>query len=367
MIGGSIMNDQDYMKLALQLAESTRGQTSPNPMVGSVVVKDGAIVGVGAHLKAGEGHAEVQALKMAGDKAHGGTIYVTLEPCSHYGKTPPCADLIIKHGLKRVVVATGDPNPAVAGRGIDKLKKAGLEVAFGVCQTEADALNEVFFHYMKHVTPFVTLKSATTLDGKTATVTGKSQWITGPAAREDVHRYRHTHDAILVGIGTVLADDPSLTTRLPNGGTNPIRIVLDRTLRTPIKAKLIQDQEAPTWILTTEQASIEKQKALEDYGIEVIRLKDDSIKTVLQVLGAKGVTSLFVEGGAEVNGSFLKERAINQVIMYLAPKVFGGHSAPTAIGGKGFSEVDEALELDVINVTTVGEDIKVIAKVKEGN
>lgn len=359
------MNDQDYMKLALQLAESTRGQTSPNPMVGSVVVKDGAIVGVGAHLKAGEGHAEVQALKMAGEKARGGTIYVTLEPCSHFGKTPPCADLIIEQGLKRVVVATGDPNPAVAGRGLDKLRQAGLEVVFGVCQEEADALNEVFFHYMKHVTPFVTLKSATTLDGKTATTTGKSKWITGPAAREDTHRYRHTHDAILVGIGTVLADNPSLTTRLPKGGKNPIRVVLDRTLRTPLDTKLVTDQEAPTWILTTEQASKEKQEALEQFGVEVVRLPDDSIQTALQVLGSKGVTSLIVEGGAEVNGSFLKARAINQIIMYMAPKLFGGNGAPTAIGGEGFTEVDEALQLDIIEVTTIGGDIKVVAKVKE--
>ncbi|TWI54664.1 bifunctional diaminohydroxyphosphoribosylaminopyrimidine deaminase/5-amino-6-(5-phosphoribosylamino)uracil reductase RibD [Halalkalibacter nanhaiisediminis] len=360
------MNDQDYMKLALQLAESTRGQTSPNPMVGSVVVKDGAIVGVGAHLKAGEGHAEVQALKMAGEKARGGTIYVTLEPCSHYGKTPPCADLIIEQGLKRVVVATGDPNPAVAGRGLDKLRQAGLEVVFGICQEEADALNEVFFHYMKNATPFVTLKSATTLDGKTATTTGKSKWITSPAAREDTHRYRHTHDAILVGIGTVLADNPSLTTRLPNGGKNPIRVVLDRTLRTPLDTKLVTDQEAPTWILTTEQASKEKQEALEQFGVEVVRLPDDSIQTVLQVLGSKGVTSLFVEGGAEVNGSFLKARAINQIIMYMAPKLFGGNGALTAIGGEGFLEVDEALQLDIIEVTTIGADIKVVAKVKEG-
>jgi diaminohydroxyphosphoribosylaminopyrimidine deaminase/5-amino-6-(5-phosphoribosylamino)uracil reductase len=358
------MNDFDYMKLALELAESTRGQTSPNPMVGSVVVKDGAIIGVGAHLKAGEGHAEVQALKMAGEKAKGGTIYVTLEPCSHYGKTPPCADLIIEKGLKRVVIATTDPNPAVAGRGIEKLKKAGIEVVLGVRQDEADVLNEVFFHFIKTAKPFVTLKSATTLDGKTATVTGKSKWITGAEAREDVHRYRHTHDAILVGSGTVLADNPSLTTRLANGGKNPIRIVLDRRLRTPIDANLIQDQAAPTWILTTHQASEEKRAELEKYGVEVIQLPEDSIESVLHILGSKGVTSLFVEGGAEVNGSFLKAKAVNQVITYLAPKIFGGHAAPTAIGGAGIAEVGEALELEVAELTTIGNDIKIVSRVK---
>ncbi|MFC0559779.1 bifunctional diaminohydroxyphosphoribosylaminopyrimidine deaminase/5-amino-6-(5-phosphoribosylamino)uracil reductase RibD [Halalkalibacter alkalisediminis] len=358
------MNDVDYMKLALQLAESTRGQTTPNPMVGSVVVKDGAIVGMGAHLKAGEGHAEVQALNMAGDKAAGGTIYVTLEPCSHYGKTPPCADLIIEKGLKKVVIATTDPNPAVAGRGIEKLRKAGLDVVIGIEKPKADALNEVFFHFIQHVKPFVTLKSATTLDGKTATVTRKSKWITGPEAREDVHRYRHTHDAILVGIGTVLADDPSLTTRLANGGRNPIRVVLDRRLRTPISAKLVQDQEAPTWILTVADPSLKKREELEKFGVEIVQLSDDSIESILQVLGTKGVTSLFVEGGAEVNGSFLKAKAVNQVITYLAPKLFGGHASPTAIGGEGIDEVEEALELDIAEVTKIGKDIKVVARVK---
>ncbi|WP_332631560.1 bifunctional diaminohydroxyphosphoribosylaminopyrimidine deaminase/5-amino-6-(5-phosphoribosylamino)uracil reductase RibD [Halalkalibacter flavus] len=358
------MNDVYYMKLALDLAKSTKGQTSPNPMVGSVVVNDGAIVGVGAHLKAGEGHAEVQALAMAGEKAVGSTIYVTLEPCSHYGKTPPCADLIIEKGCKRVVVATKDSNPEVSGQGIAKLKEAGLEVEFGICQEEANELNEVFFHFMKNQIPYVTLKSATTLDGKTATVTRKSKWITGSDAREDVHRYRHEHDAILVGIGTVLADNPSLTTRLPNGGKNPIRVVLDRSLRIPIETKLVQDQEAPTWILTTEQASKAKQLELEQLGVNVFRLQDDSVESVLALLGTKGITSLFVEGGAEVNGSFLKARAVNQVITYLAPKLFGGKEAPTAIGGVGFHEVEEALELEIKEVTTIGTDIKIVSRVK---
>ncbi|KHF38855.1 bifunctional diaminohydroxyphosphoribosylaminopyrimidine deaminase/5-amino-6-(5-phosphoribosylamino)uracil reductase RibD [Halalkalibacter okhensis] len=358
------MNDVYYMNLALDLARSTKGQTSPNPMVGSVVVKEGAIVGVGAHLKAGEGHAEVQALTMAGEKAKGATIYVTLEPCSHFGRTPPCADLIIEKGCKRVVVATKDSNPEVSGRGIAKLKEAGLEVEVGVCQEEANELNEVFFHFMKNQVPYVTLKSATTFDGKTATVAGKSKWITGPDAREDVHRSRHQHDAILVGINTVLADNPSLTTRLPNGGKNPIRIVLDRSLRIPTDTKLVQDQEAPTWVLTTEQASIKKQLELEQLGVSVFRLEDDSIEAALALLGTKGVTSLYVEGGAEVNGSFLKARAVNQMIMYLAPKLFGGKEAQTAIGGAGFHEVEEALELEVKEVTTIGTDIKIVSRVK---
>ncbi|MCM3763271.1 bifunctional diaminohydroxyphosphoribosylaminopyrimidine deaminase/5-amino-6-(5-phosphoribosylamino)uracil reductase RibD [Alkalihalobacillus oceani] len=359
------MNDHDYMKLALELAESTAGQTAPNPVVGSVVVKDGAIVGFGAHLKAGEAHAEVHALTMAGEKARGATIYVTLEPCSHYGKTPPCADLIVKSGIKRAVIATGDPNPEVAGRGLEKLRNAGIEVEFGVCQQEANELNRVFFHFMKHQRPYVTLKTATTLDGKTATVAGKSKWITSAEARADAHYYRHTHDAILVGVNTVLADDPSLTTRLENGGKNPIRIVLDRQLRTPLEAKIVQDQLAPTWLITTEQASVQKEAELTQFGVNVIRLKELTIRELLVLLGRKGVTSLFVEGGAEVNGSFLIEKAVDQMIVYMAPKVFGGSTAPSAIGGPGIAEVADAHELNIIEVATVGPDIKIRA-VKEG-
>ncbi|WP_088102302.1 bifunctional diaminohydroxyphosphoribosylaminopyrimidine deaminase/5-amino-6-(5-phosphoribosylamino)uracil reductase RibD [Halalkalibacter urbisdiaboli] len=359
------MKDEDYMRLALQLAEGTRGQTSPNPMVGSVVVKDGQIVGMGAHLKAGEGHAEVQALKMAGDKAYGATIYVTLEPCSHYGKTPPCADLIIERGLKRVVIAMVDPNPAVAGKGVEKLRKAGIKVKIGVCEQESRDLNQVFFHYIKTKKPFVTLKSATTLDGKTATVTGKSKWITGPPSREDVHHYRHTHDAILVGSGTVIADNPSLTTRLPNGGKNPVRVILDRQLRTPLDANIVTDGEAPTWIMTTKAASQEKEKLLQEKGVTIIRVDAFSISSVLEELGRRSITSVFVEGGAEVNGGFLQEKQVNQVITYIAPKLFGGAGAPSVIGGEGVSEVDEALKFVIQNVVKIGDDVKIVS-VREG-
>ncbi|MBP3950510.1 bifunctional diaminohydroxyphosphoribosylaminopyrimidine deaminase/5-amino-6-(5-phosphoribosylamino)uracil reductase RibD [Bacillus suaedae] len=360
------MNDIEYMSLALKLAESTRGQTSPNPMVGSVVVNNGAIVGMGAHLKAGEGHAEVHALTMAGDKAKGGTIYVTLEPCSHFGKTPPCADLIIEHGLKRVVIATVDSNPAVSGRGIEKLKKAGIEVVTGVCKKESDQLNEAFFHFIKNETPFVTLKSATTLDGKIATTSGQSKWITGEEARLDAHTYRHSHDAILVGIGTVLADNPSLTTRLPQGGINPVRVLLDRSLRIPITSKLVQDKEAPTWIFTTEQGSNEKKLELEELGMVIITLANFSIQSVLKELGKRGIMSVFVEGGAQISGSFLKEKAVNQVITYIAPKLFGGQAAPTAFGGEGVRKVEDALELEIVSVATIGKDIKIVSYPKEG-
>lgn len=359
------MRQEEYMKLALQLAKSTSGQTSPNPMVGSVVVKNGEIVGVGAHLKPGEAHAEVHALKMAGEKAKDATIYVTLEPCSHHGKTPPCADLIIEKGLKKVVIASVDPNPQVAGRGIQKLRNAGIEVEVGLLKDEADALNKFFFHYMNTKLPYVTLKTATTLDGKIATVTGKSKWITSEEARIDVHHYRHEHDAILVGVGTVLADNPSLTTRLKEGGLNPIRVILDSKLRTPIDANVVMDKEAPTWIFTTDEADDAKKQKLLDLGVRIFSLKRLQIKEILKVLGEEKIMSLFVEGGATVNGSFLKEKAVNQLITYFAPKLVGGQMAPTSFAGEGFHELHDALSLRIVSIEKIGPDVKIISEVKE--
>ncbi len=356
------MNDLTYMKLALQLAENTRGQTSPNPMVGAVVVNNGKVVGMGAHLKAGGGHAEVHALHMAGEAAIGATIYVTLEPCSHYGKTPPCADLIIEKGIKRVVIATLDSNPLVAGNGIKKLQKANIEVEVGVLETEAKQLNEVFFHYVDKKTPYVTLKTATSLDGKIATSTGESKWITGDLAREDVHKLRHQHDAILVGVGTVLEDDPSLTTRLKSGGKNPIRVILDHQLRTPVEAKVVTDKEAETWIVTTREAPLVKKEKLMNLGVKIIELAGDKIiiEDLLKCLGEKSITSLFVEGGSTVNDSFLRSKCINEVITYIAPKLIGGSGAPTSFSGIGFPNLGDALQLMIKEVTQLGQDIKIV-------
>ncbi|MFD1039993.1 bifunctional diaminohydroxyphosphoribosylaminopyrimidine deaminase/5-amino-6-(5-phosphoribosylamino)uracil reductase RibD [Virgibacillus byunsanensis] len=359
------MNDEEYMRFALQLASTVSGQTSPNPPVGSVVVKEGQVVGFGAHLKAGEAHAEVHALQMAGDNAKGATIYVTLEPCSHHGRTPPCADLIIEKGISRAVIAVTDPNKKVAGRGIEKLKSAGIEVELGVLEAEGETVNAVFFHYTKTKTPFVTVKSATTLDGKTATVTGESKWITGKAARQDVHSYRHTHDAILVGVNTVIADNPKLTTRLANGvGKNPLRIVLDTRLRTPIDANVVTDNEAKTWIFTGKQVTkeeIEPFKAKD--GVTVIQLDDEKINidNVLQILGSEGIMSLFVEGGAEINDAFLQQKKINQMIMYLAPMLLGGKTAPTSFTGVGFESLTESLSLKIKHMEMIDQDIKFIA------
>jgi diaminohydroxyphosphoribosylaminopyrimidine deaminase / 5-amino-6-(5-phosphoribosylamino)uracil reductase len=356
------VTDQDYMKLAIELARSATGQTSPNPIVGAVVVKNNQIIGMGAHLKAGEPHAEVHAIRMAGEKTKGATIYVTLEPCSHHGKTPPCADLIIASGIERVVVASTDSNPLVAGRGISKLREAGITVETGVLESEALELNEVFFHFIKTGLPYVTLKSASSLDGKTATVTGESKWITGEEARHDVHKLRHQHDAILVGVNTVIADDPSLTTRLPGGGKNPIRIILDSTLRTPLDARVVRDGEAPTWLITTSKAEKGKVAKMEALGVEVVVLAETlTIPETLKALAQRGITSLFVEGGAEIHGSFLKAGSFQQLISYMAPKLLGGKNAPSVFGGEGLVHIGDAVTLQIKDVSMVGEDIRVIA------
>ncbi|AXM89988.1 bifunctional diaminohydroxyphosphoribosylaminopyrimidine deaminase/5-amino-6-(5-phosphoribosylamino)uracil reductase [Anoxybacillus ayderensis] len=356
--------DERYMRLALQLAESARGQTSPNPLVGAVVVKHGEIVGFGAHLKAGEPHAEVHALRMAGEKAEGSTVYVTLEPCSHYGRTPPCADLLIEKKVKRVVVATTDPNPLVAGKGIEKLKRAGIDVTVGVLKEEADVLNEMFFHYISTNMPYVTLKYAMSLDGKIATKTGESKWITSEEARRDVHRERRMHDAIVVGVGTILADDPSLTVRFGHEGKQPIRVVLDTHLRTPLHANVVTDKMAPTWIVVGHHVTEEQMKPYEQAGVQMIRMNENKIDvpSLLLELGKRNVMSIFVEGGAQVHGSFLRSRSVQQVIAYIAPMLIGGNEAPSAIGGEGFGRMIDALRLQVKHVERIGPDIKIVAK-----
>jgi len=358
------MRDVDYMSVALQLAKGTMGQTSPNPAVGAVVVKDGAIVGMGAHLKAGEPHAEVHALRMAGDKAQGSTIYVTLEPCSHHGRTPPCAEAVIEAGVSRAVVATLDPNPQVAGRGIRRLQEAGIEVTTGVLEQEARKCNEVFFHYITTGLPFVTVKTASTLDGKVATETGHSRWISGAEAREEVHLLRHQYDGILVGVNTVINDDPSLTARLERETRHPVRIILDTTLRIPLTAKVVNDGLAPTWIYTTARAPKEKEEALVQRGVTVIRLPGNEkveIPQVLKSLGEKGITSLLVEGGGAINGAFLSAQAIQKVISYISLKLVGGAAAPTPFGGSGMVTMDEAVYLTDIEVERISEqDLRIV-------
>ncbi|MFX3623898.1 MAG: bifunctional diaminohydroxyphosphoribosylaminopyrimidine deaminase/5-amino-6-(5-phosphoribosylamino)uracil reductase RibD [Ectobacillus sp.] len=364
------MTDQEYMQLALQLAKAANGQTSPNPMVGAVVVKDGKVVGIGTHLQAGTAHAEVHALNMAGEHAHGSTVYVTLEPCSHYGKTPPCANLLIDKGVKRVVIAATDNNPLVAGKGIQRLRDAGITVETGLLEQEARALNTVFFHYIETRRPYVTLKTAMSLDGKIATSTGESKWITGEAAREDVHRYRHEHDAILVGVNTVITDNPRLTTRLPNGGKNPIRVILDTHLCTPRHANIVTDEMAPTWLITGSQVPKEKRQRYENGFVKVFPMDTEHIHIpdLLAFLGTKEISSLFVEGGQRVHASFLKEGCWNQLITYISPMLIGGHNAPSFFGGDGFSSLQDAPSLSIESMEQIGKDIKIVATPrKEGS
>lgn len=358
------MNDQDYMALAISLAKATTGQTAPNPHVGAVMVKDTQIVGIGAHLKAGEPHAEVHAIRMAGEKAKGATLYVTLEPCSHFGKTPPCSNLVIESGIKKVFVASTDPNPLVAGSGIRRMLDAGIKVEVGLMNEEAAELNKVFFHYINTGLPYVTLKTAISLDGKIATVTGESQWITSEESRKDVHQYRHTHDAILVGVNTIIKDNPSLTTRLETGGKNPIRVILDTTLRTPLESRVVNDHLAETIIVTGAEVGQNMVKKFTDSGIDILTLESSRIEVseMLKKLGERGISSVFVEGGAEVHGSFLKDKAFQQVITYIAPKLIGGKTAPASFGGEGIASLDDTVPLKIKDVSRIGQDIRVIAE-----
>lgn len=356
-------NDERYMQTALELAAQTKGQTSPNPLVGAVIVRDGEIVGFGAHLKAGGPHAEVQALRMAGEQAAGSTVYVTLEPCHHHGRTPPCTEALIEAGVRRVVIADAfDPNPEVSGKGVRKLEENDVEVVTGVLQERAKRMNEMFRYFIQHRRPFVTLKTASTLDGKIATHTGSSRWVTGEAAREEVHRLRHEHDGILVGVGTVIADDPQLTVRLPEGGNHPTRVVLDATLRVPEDARIVSDREAPTWIFTTDRMDVAKKHELERRGVRVISTGSGprvDIEQVLIHLGERDMVSLLVEGGRQINGAFLEAQAIQKIVSYIAPKVIGGQMSPTSFGGNGLENMTDAFRLDDVDVVMIGEDIKV--------
>lgn len=361
------MLKEEYMKIALELAESVNGQTSPNPPVGSVVVKNGRIIGMGAHLKAGERHAERIALDMAGSEAEGADVYVTLEPCAHYGKTPPCADYLIEKRVKRVFIAVLDPNPLVGGKGVKKLKNAGIEVETGIYSQKAEQLYKPFFHFIQTKTPFVTIKTAVTADGKIATYTHDSKWITSEQARQDVHLLRQKHDAILVGIQTVLHDNPLLTVRLPQGGKHPFRVILDTHLRIPLDANVVTNKDSETMVVCGCDASEKKEAELTNAGVTVIRQKSQSVSIpdLLQELGRRGIMTLLVEGGSEVNGSFLQEKAFQRLILYMAPKVIGGREAVPSFAGKGVEKIANSLPLTFEKVEMIGPDVKITASVNE--
>ena len=363
------MTDEQYMQRALKLAQLAEGDTSPNPMVGCVIVDaEGNIVGEGYHHKAGEPHAEVNALAEAKKLAQGATAYVTLEPCAHYGRTGPCCVALARAGIKKVVVACTDPNPKVAGQGIEYLRLQGIEVVTGVCEKEALRLNERFFTWITKQRPFITLKYAMTLDGKIATETGDSKWITGEEARTFAHRLRKQHDAVLVGIGTVLADDPELTTRLVRG-KNPVRVVLDSKLRISLMATIL-NPAAETIIFTGSDADVVKGEALAALpNVDVVRLPLAEgklpIAQVVQKLAERGITSLLVEGGSSVHGAFFDAGLADRVCAFIAPKLIGGAKALPPVGGEGADLVETGWQLEEVEIRQFGSDILVSGLVPE--
>lgn len=354
------IDDEYYMELALQMAERALGQTDINPVVGAVVVKDGAVVGLGAHLKRGTPHAEVHALDMAGTLAEGSTVYVTLEPCSHYGMTPPCAERLIREKVARVVVACEDPNPQVAGRGINMLREQGIHVDVGVLRERAVRLNRRFIKFISTGLPYVTIKTASTLDGKIASKTGDSKWISNEEARAIVHTMRHRHQGIMVGIGTVLADDPQLTTRLEVPGISPVRIVVDSMLRIPEESKVVNDGLAPTLLLTTARADGSKAEALNKKGIEVLFCGDGpevDLKAALGMLAKRGISSILVEGGGRLNGALLEQKLVDEIVMFIAPKLIGGEASSGSFVFSGYEKMREAVRLTEMEIEQLGDNV----------
>ncbi|MDQ0194515.1 bifunctional diaminohydroxyphosphoribosylaminopyrimidine deaminase/5-amino-6-(5-phosphoribosylamino)uracil reductase RibD [Paenibacillus wynnii] len=355
------MNDEFYMSLALDMAERAQGQTGINPVVGCVIVKNGAMIGLGTHLQRGSGHAEVHALNMAAGQAAGSTAYVTLEPCSHYGKTPPCSERLIAEGVIRVVIACEDPNPQVAGRGVQMLRDKGIEVEVGLLRERALRLNKKFVKYILTKQPFVTLKSASTLDGKLATKTGDSKWISNSAAREIVHTLRHRHQGIMVGVNTVIADNPSLTTRMDVPGINPVRIIIDSSLRIPLDAAVITDGLAPTIIVTTQAADTVCKNALVAAGVQVLICGEGprvDLKDAMLKLGELEIGSILLEGGGTLNGSMLESGLVDRVILFFAPKISGGGAeAPGTFIFPGVELMKDAITLQGVEVETLGDNV----------
>jgi diaminohydroxyphosphoribosylaminopyrimidine deaminase / 5-amino-6-(5-phosphoribosylamino)uracil reductase len=352
------------MRRALELAEKGRGRTSPNPMVGCVIVRDGQVVGEGYHAKAGEPHAEVNAIRAAGDAVKGATLYVTLEPCCFHGKTPPCVDLIIEHEPARVVVAMHDPNPRVAGQGIFQLRDAGIEVEAGILEAEAQRLNEVFVKYITERMPFVIAKVGMSLDGKIATRSGDSHWVTGEESRRLVHQIRNEVDAILVGSRTVMLDDPSLTTRLDTDKTkDPIRVIVDADDYLDTARRVFNiESTAPTWVAIPDDRMF-------NGGDEVLLVPRGpqglDLRVLMRELAAREVTSVLIEGGGTTHASAFAARVVDKVQFFVAPKIIGGHDAITAVEGEGAARMTDAVMLERMTARPIGEDMLIEAYVKD--
>ncbi|HUL28864.1 MAG TPA: bifunctional diaminohydroxyphosphoribosylaminopyrimidine deaminase/5-amino-6-(5-phosphoribosylamino)uracil reductase RibD [Thermodesulfobacteriota bacterium] len=363
------MDDKKWMKRALCLAEKGAGRTSPNPMVGAVLVKRGRVVGEGYHARAGGDHAEIVALHRARENARGAVLYLNLEPCTHYGRTPPCVPRVIEAGVSRVVIGMEDPNPLVNGKGVEALKKSGIHVQVGVLGKECRRLNEAFSKYILKKEPFVVLKVAATLDGKIATRDGDSKWISGEASRRFVHKLRDRADGVLVGIGTVLKDDPLLTARI-KGGRNPYRIVLDSRLMIPEGARVFGTSPSEVILATTRAAPRDKVERLEKRGVHVLTLDTQEgrvdLRSCLRKLAEIGVMSLLVEGGGRVNGSFLNEGLIDRFLLFLSPRLIGDPQAPGVFDGRRVSNLDEAVSVREIKTRRIGEDIVVESYLERG-
>lgn len=360
------MTGQDYMKRALELAKKGAGHTSPNPMVGCVVVKDGRIVTEGYHERYGEFHAERNALTRCEEDLTGAEMYVTLEPCCHQGNTPPCTDIIIERGIGKVYVGSMDPNPKVAGKGVKILQEHGIEVETGVLEKECLALNEIFFHYITTGIPYVAMKYAMTLDGKIASCTGDSKWVTGEKARHHVHELRKQYSAILAGIGTVLADDPMLNCRIEEG-VDPVRVVCDSTLRIPLSSQLVKTAGDIPVIVAYAKENPEKEKALLQAGVELISAGRDGrvdLAVLMRELGKRKIDSVLVEGGGAIHGSLLKSGLVQKIYCYLAPKLIGGREASSPVEGDGFSRMKDALPVTEIEILSLGEDICISGRVE---
>ena len=374
------MNHEQYMRRALELARRGEGHVSPNPMVGCVVVKDGRIISEGYHEKVGEYHAERNALLRCEEDPAGADLYVTLEPCCHYGRTPPCTEIIIEKGIGRVFVAAMDVNPLVAGKGVQTLRDAGIEVVTGILEQEAMDLNEVFYHFFETHRPFVAMKYAMTLDGKIACYTGDSQWITGETARAYVHHLRKRYSSILVGITTALKDDPMLNCRTEEG-VDPVRLVADSQLRLPTDSRLAQTaKDIPTWVFTTEETlrsakGRERADALNRLGVDVIPCgyagatdhhSRIDISNLLSILADRDIDSVLVEGGGTVNASFLEAGLVDRVYAFLGPKLVGGEESRSPIEGSGVPRMEAAVELEDIELQQFDDDFMITGRVKKG-
>ena len=356
----TVSKESEYMRHAIALAKNGEGRTNPNPLVGAVLVKNNEIIGEGFHQKYGGLHAEREALKNCeenGNSAEGATLYVTLEPCCHFGKQPPCTQAIVEAGIRRVVVGSRDPNPLVHGKGNSFLREQGIEVTEDFLKDECDALNPIFFHYISTRTPYVALKYAMTADGKTASKTGKSKWITGEKSRLFVHQLRNRYSCILAGIGTVLADNPLLTSRIP-GGRNPVRIICDSKLRIPLDCNIVQTaKEIPTIIACCQEN--EKKSALEKSGCEVLCFPGKNgvnLKKLTETLGERSLDSILIEGGSEIHYSALEAGIVQHIYAFTAPKIFGG-KAKTPVEGEGIELPENCFQLELERIEKIGDDI----------